>query len=221
MTEDALTAEEAAKAAVAIERGRLLFTQECEFVMGVRTEADLPKAELPEVAFAGRSNVGKSSFLNALTNRNSLARTSNTPGRTREVNFFRLGGELMLVDLPGYGYAKAGKEEIERWNKLIEDYLRGRANLRRVCLLIDARRGIGAPDRKVMELLDKAAVVYQVVLTKVDKEKAGALAKIEQGVATEIVRHGAAYPEILATSAAKRLGLEAARASIAALADEE
>jgi len=187
----------------------------------VRTEADLPKAELPEVAFAGRSNVGKSSFLNALTNRNSLARTSNTPGRTREVNFFRLGGELMLVDLPGYGYAKAGKEEIERWNKLIEDYLRGRANLRRVCLLIDARRGIGAPDRKVMELLDKAAVVYQVVLTKVDKEKAGALAKIEQGVATEIVRHGAAYPEILATSAAKRLGLEAARASIAALADEE
>ena len=221
MTEDALTAEEAAKAAVAIERGRLLFTQECEFVMGVRTEADLPKAELPEVAFAGRSNVGKSSFLNALTNRNSLARTSNTPGRTREVNFFRLGGELMLVDLPGYGYAKAGKEEIERWNKLIEDYLRGRANLRRVCLLIDARRGIGAPDRKVMELLDKAAVVYQVVLTKVDKEKAGALAKIEQGGATEIVRHGAAYPEILATSAAKRLGLEAARASIAALADEE
>ena len=221
MTEDALTAEEAAKAAVAIERGRLLFTQECEFVMGVRTEADLPKAELPEVAFAGRSNVGKSSFLNALTNRNSLARTSNTPGRTREVNFFRLGGELMLVDLPGYGYAKAGKEEIERWNKLIEDYLRGRANLRRVCLLIDARRGIGAPDRAVMELLDKAAVVYQVVLTKVDKEKAGALAKIEQGVATEIVRHGAAYPEILATSAAKRLGLEAARASIAALADEE
>ena len=221
MTEDALTAEEAAKAAVAIERGRLLFTQECEFVMGVRTEADLPKAELPEVAFAGRSNVGKSSFLNALTNRNSLARTSNTPGRTREVNFFRLGGELMLVDLPGYGYAKAGKEEIERWNKLIEDYLRGRADLRRVCLLIDARRGIGAPDRKVMELLDKAAVVYQVVLTKVDKEKAGALAKIEQGVATEIVRHGAAYPEILATSAAKRLGLEAARASIAALADEE
>ncbi len=220
MADNALTEEDAAKAAASIERGRLLFTQECEFVMGVATEAQLPKAELPEVAFAGRSNVGKSSFLNALTNRNSLARTSNTPGRTREVNFFRLGGELMLVDLPGYGYARAGKEEIARWNQLIEDYLKGRANLRRVCLLIDARRGIGAPDRKVMELLDKAAVVYQVVLTKVDKEKAGALAKIEQTAAAEIARHGAAYPEILATSASKRLGLEQARASIAALADE-
>jgi len=221
MAEEFANADDAATAATAIERGRLLFTQECEFVMGVRTEADLPKAELPEVAFAGRSNVGKSSFLNALTNRNSLARTSNTPGRTREVNFFRLGGELMLVDLPGYGYARAGKEEIARWNQLIEDYLKGRINLRRVCLLIDARRGIGAPDRKVMEVLDNAAVVYQVVLTKVDKEKAGALAKIEQGVATEIARHGAAHPEILATSAAKQLGLEAARTSIAALADKE
>jgi GTP-binding protein len=220
MIEDPASADDAAKAAAAIERGRLLFARECDFVMGVRTEADLPKAELPEVAFAGRSNVGKSSLLNALTNRNSLARTSNTPGRTREVNFFRLGGELMLVDLPGYGYAKAGKEEIARWNQLIEDYLRGRANLRRVCLLIDARRGIGAPDRKVMELLDKAAVVYHVVLTKVDKEKAGALAKIKQTAAAEIARHGAAYPEILATSAAKRLGLEEARAAIAALADE-
>ena len=221
MAEEFANADDAATAAAAIERGRLLFTQECEFVMGVRTEADLPKAELPEVAFAGRSNVGKSSFLNALTNRNSLARTSNTPGRTREVNFFRLGEELMLVDLPGYGYARAGKEEIARWNQLVEDYLKGRINLRRVCLLIDARRGIGAPDRKVMEVLDNAAVVYQVVLTKVDKEKAGALAKIEQGVATEIARHGAAHPEILATSAAKRLGLEAARTSIAALADKE
>ncbi len=220
MIEEPANAGDDAKAAAALERGRVLFAGECDFVMGVRTEADLPKAELPEVAFAGRSNVGKSSLLNALTNRNSLARTSNTPGRTREVNFFRLGGELMLVDLPGYGYAKAGKEEIARWNQLIDDYLRGRANLRRVCLLIDARRGIGAPDRKVMELLDKAAVVYQVVLTKVDKEKAGALAKIKQTAAAEIARHGAAYPEILATSAAKRLGLEEARASIAALADE-
>ncbi len=205
--------------AAAIEKGRLLFAQECEFVMGVRTEAELPQAELPEIAFAGRSNVGKSSLLNALTNRRTLARTSNTPGRTREVNFFRLGGALMLVDLPGYGYAKAGKEEIARWNKLIDDYLRGRANLRRVCLLIDARRGIGAPDRKVMELLDKAAVVYQVVLTKVDKEKPNALARTRQAVAEEISRHGAAYPEILETSAAKRLGLEEARASFAALAE--
>jgi GTP-binding protein len=211
--------DDSAKTARAIERGRLLFAQECEFVMGVRTEADLPQPELPEVAFAGRSNVGKSSLLNALTNRRSLARTSNTPGRTREVNFFRLGGELMLVDLPGYGYARAGKEEIARWNKLIEDYLRGRVNLRRVCLLIDARRGIGAPDRRVMELLDKAAVVYQVVLTKIDKEKPGALARIRQAAAEEISRHGAAYPEILATSAAKRFGLEEARASFAGLTE--
>lgn len=217
----ALSPEEtAAKSAAAIEAGRLLFTQECEFVMGVRTEAQLPVAELPEVAFAGRSNVGKSSLLNALTNRKTLARTSNTPGRTREVNFFRLGGRLMLVDLPGYGYARAGKEEIERWNQLIEDYLRGRGNLRRVCLLIDARRGIGAPDRKVMELLDKAAVVYQVVLTKMDKEKAGAQAKIEQAAAAEIARHGAAYPDIISTSAAKKQGLEEVRAAVAMLAVE-
>lgn len=212
--------ETAAKSAAAIEAGRLLFTQECEFVMGVRTEAQLPVAELPEVAFAGRSNVGKSSLLNALTNRKTLARTSNTPGRTREVNFFRLGDRLMLVDLPGYGYARAGKEEIERWNQLIEDYLRGRGNLRRVCLLIDARRGIGAPDRKVMELLDKAAVVYQVVLTKMDKEKAGAQAKIEQAAAAEIARHGAAYPDVISTSAAKKQGLEEVRAAVAMLAVE-
>ncbi|MFP6699523.1 MAG: ribosome biogenesis GTP-binding protein YihA/YsxC [Alphaproteobacteria bacterium] len=206
-----------------LETGRLLFTQECDFVMGVRTEADLPKAELPEVAFAGRSNVGKSSLLNALTNRRTLARTSNTPGRTREVNFFRLGGDgerrLMLVDLPGYGYARAGKEEIARWNKLIEDYLRGRGNLRRVCLLIDARRGIGPPDRNVMELLDQAAVVYQVILTKVDKEKATALAKVRAAAEAELKGHGAAYPDILATSAAKKLGLEEVRATVAALAE--
>jgi len=206
-----------------LETGRLLFTQECDFVMGVRTEADLPKAELPEVAFVGRSNVGKSSLLNALTNRRTLARTSNTPGRTREVNFFCLGGDgerrLMLVDLPGYGYARAGKEEIARWNKLIEDYLRGRGNLRRVCLLIDARRGIGPPDRKVMELLDQAAVVYQVILTKVDKEKATALAKVRAAAEAELKGHGAAYPDILATSAAKKLGLEEVRATVAALAE--
>ncbi len=206
-----------------LETGRLLFTQECDFVMGVRTEADLPKAELPEVAFVGRSNVGKSSLLNALTNRRTLARTSNTPGRTREVNFFRLGGDgerrLMLVDLPGYGYARAGKEEIARWNKLIEDYLRGRSNLRRVCLLIDARRGIGEPDRNVMQLLDQAAVVYQVILTKVDKEKSAALAKVRAAAEAELKDHGAAYPDILATSAAKKLGLEEVRATVAALAE--
>lgn len=206
---------------IELEVGRLLFAQTCDFVMGVRTEVDLPPVELPEVAFAGRSNVGKSSLLNALTNRRTLARTSNTPGRTREVNFFRLGGRLMLVDLPGYGYARAGKEEIARWNELIGDYLRGRGNLLRVYLLIDARRGIGAPDRKVMELLDKAAVVYQVVLTKVDKVKPGPLGKVQAATEAELKRHGAAYPEILATSSKNKIGLELLRATVATLAEED
>jgi len=206
---------------IELEVGRLLFAQTCDFVMGVRTEVDLPPVELPEVAFAGRSNVGKSSLLNALTNRRTLARTSNTPGRTREVNFFRLGGRLMLVDLPGYGYARAGKEEIARWNELIGDYLRGRGNLLRVYLLIDARRGIGAPDRKVMELLDKAAVVYQVVLTKIDKVKPGPLGKVQAATEAELKRHGAAYPEILATSSKNKIGLELLRATVATLAEED
>ena len=208
-------------ASIELEVGRLLFAQTCDFVMGVRTEVDLPPVELPEVAFAGRSNVGKSSLLNALTNRRTLARTSNTPGRTREVNFFRLGGRLMLVDLPGYGYARAGKEEIARWNELIGDYLRGRGNLLRVYLLIDARRGIGAPDRKVMELLDKAAVVYQVVLTKIDKVKPGPLGKVQAATEAELKRHGAAYPEILTTSSTNKIGLEILRATVAALAEED
>ena len=206
---------------IELEVGRLLFAQTCDFVMGVRTEVDLPPVELPEVAFAGRSNVGKSSLLNALTNRRTLARTSNTPGRTREVNFFRLGGRLMLVDLPGYGYARAGKEEIARWNELIGDYLRGRGNLLRVYLLIDARRGIGAPDRKVMELLDKAAVVYQVVLTKIDKVKPGPLGKVQAATEAELKRHGAAYPEILTTSSKNKIGLELLRATVATLAEED
>ena len=206
---------------IELEVGRLLFAQTCDFVMGVRTEVDLPPVELPEVAFAGRSNVGKSSLLNALTNRRTLARTSNTPGRTREVNFFRLGGRLMLVDLPGYGYARAGKEEIARWNELIGDYLRGRGNLLRVYLLIDARRGIGAPDRKVMELLDKAAVVYQVVLTKIDKVKPGPLGKVQAATEVELKGHGAAYPEILATSSKNKIGLEILRATVATLAEED
>ena len=208
-------------ASIELEVGRLLFAQTCDFVMGVRTEVGLPPVELPEVAFAGRSNVGKSSLLNALTNRRTLARTSNTPGRTREVNFFRLGGRLMLVDLPGYGYARAGKEEIARWNELIGDYLRGRGNLLRVYLLIDARRGIGAPDRKVMELLDKAAVVYQVVLTKIDKVKPGPLGKVQAATEAELKRHGAAYPEILATSSKNKIGLELLRATVATLAEED
>ena len=208
-------------AAIKMEVGRLLFTQSCNFIMGARKEADLPQTHLPEIAFAGRSNVGKSSLLNALTTRRSLARPSNTPGRTREVNFFSIGKNLMLVDLPGYGYARAPKSEISRWNRLIEDYLRGRSNLRKVCLLVDARRGIGDPDRKVMKLLDQAAVGYQVILTKIDKEKSVTLIKVKAAIEVELKQHGAAHPKIFGTSAAKGLGLEKLRAAIATLVEED
>lgn len=202
-----------------LEEGRQLFAQAVEFVMGAREEAQLPLPELPEVAFAGRSNVGKSSLVNGLTGRKTLARTSNTPGRTREVNFFRLGNRLMLVDLPGYGYASAPKAEIGRWNRLIRDYLRGRPNLRRVCLLIDARHGIKDADREVMKLLGEAAVNFQVVLTKVDKVKPAELGRLQAAVTTELSTHAAAHPAILATSAFKRRGIEELRAEIAALAE--
>lgn len=203
-----------------IEKGRLLFAQACDFIAGARIESQLPEPTLTEVAFAGRSNVGKSSLLNALTGRRALARTSNTPGRTREVNFFNLGGRLMLVDLPGYGYARASKEEIARWNQLIQDYLKGRANLRRVCFLIDSRHGIKPPDRPVMDLLDEAAVNYQVILTKTDKPKAPALAKVLSEVQSELNKRPAAHPEIIITSAAKSTGIGQLRAALAMLADQ-
>lgn len=203
-----------------IEKGRLLFAQACEFIAGARIESQLPEATLTEVAFAGRSNVGKSSLLNALTGRRALARTSHTPGRTREVNFFNLGGRLMLVDLPGYGYARASKDEIARWNQLIQDYLKGRANLRRVCFLIDSRHGIKPPDRPVMDLLDAAAVNYQVVLTKVDKLKGPALEKVLAAVQAELDKRPAAHPEIVATSAGKGVGIAELRAALAMLAEQ-
>src|SRR6185436_14500502 len=153
------------------EAGRLLFAQACDFVLGAATLDNIPQTRLPEVAFVGRSNVGKSSLVNALTGRKTLARVSNTPGRTREINFFNLGGRLMLADLPGYGYAKVSKAEHARWTELIFAYLRGRPNLRRAVVLIDARRAPLPNDIEVMELLDRAAVSYQLVLTKVDKLK--------------------------------------------------
>lgn len=202
-----------------LEAGRLLFAKPCTFITGARTEEQLPASGSTEIAFAGRSNVGKSSLINALTGHNSLARTSNTPGRTREINFFDLGGRMTLVDLPGYGYAKAAKTEIARWNSLIHHYLRGRAALRRVCLLIDARRGLGDGDRSVMKTLDDAAVVYQVVLTKADKVKPGERAKLVQSLSTELARHPAAHPEILLTSSAKGEGIAALRAQLAMLAE--
>jgi len=207
-----------ADAAEASEVGRLLFAQQCEFLRGAASVEDIPRAELPEVAFVGRSNVGKSSLVNALTGRKTLARVSNTPGRTREINFFRLGGRLMLADLPGYGYARVSKTDSARWTELIFAYLRGRPNLRRAVLLIDSRRGPLANDIEVMDLLDRAAVSYQLVLTKADKLKAGELGRIESRTADEARRHAAAHPELIATSAVDGEGIAELRAALAALA---
>lgn len=202
----------------AIEAGRLLFAKECTFLRGVARLADLPAATLPEVAFAGRSNVGKSSLLNALTGRKTLARTSNTPGRTRELNFFDLGGRLVLVDLPGYGFARASKTDRARWNRTLRDYLRGRPNLRRLCLLVDARHGIKESDEEMMAMLDAAAVVYQVVLTKCDKVPATARPGVAGAAAAALKSHPAALPEPLLTSAREGAGIARLRAELAALA---
>ncbi|MFQ6017325.1 MAG: ribosome biogenesis GTP-binding protein YihA/YsxC [Kiloniellaceae bacterium] len=202
----------------ALEAGRLLFARDCTFLGAAADEAQLPDFDLPEVAFAGRSNVGKSSLLNALTGRKSLARISHTPGRTRQLNFFDLGGRLVLVDLPGYGYARAAKTEIRRWTGLMRVYLRGRPLLRRVCLLVDARHGLKPSDREMMAELDAAAVSYQIVLTKADKVKPRALSAIRRATAGELAGHPAAHPECRVTSAATGDGMAALRAALAALA---
>lgn len=194
-----------------------LFRRPCVFAKGVVRVADLPGDGLPEAAFAGRSNVGKSSLLNALVGRKQLARTSNTPGRTREVNFFLLDERAHLVDLPGYGYAKAPKAQVKGWNRLIEDYLKGRAVLKRVFLLIDARHGLKDSDRPILKLMDASAVSYQVVLTKADKLKTGELEKVMERAAKELARHPAAHPDILATSAAKGTGMGELRAAVMGL----
>ena len=201
----------------ALEAGRKLFAQECRFVIGVAKEAQLPPPGRPEIGFAGRSNVGKSSLLNALTGRKSLARVSGTPGATRQLNFFDLGGRAYLVDLPGYGFARAGKSDIAEWNALIRAYLRGRANLRRLCLLIDARRGVGDPDRAIMKLLDEAAQYYQLVLTKADKLPEKALADVVRALQAETAGHGACHPEVVATSAETGAGIPELRAVLAAV----
>jgi GTP-binding protein len=201
--------------------GRHLFAQECTFVRGVATLPDLPDPTLPEVAFAGRSNVGKSSLLNGLTGRKTLARTSNTPGRTRELNFFDLAGRLMLVDLPGYGYARASKSDIERWNKTLRSYLRGRPNLQRLCLLIDARHGLKDGDEEMMKMLDTSAVVYRVVLTKVDKLSAAELESTAAKVTAVLKTHPAALPELITTSARKNLGLSELQSDLATLANPQ
>jgi GTP-binding protein len=207
-----------ADSAKALEEGRLLFAKECDFLRGAALIEDVPRTKLPEIAFAGRSNVGKSSLVNALTGRKTLARVSNTPGRTREINFFSLGGRLMLADLPGYGYARVSKADHARWTELIFAYLQGRANLRRAVLLIDARRGLLENDIEVMGLLDRAAVSYQLVLTKIDKLHPSERDGVRAGVLAESLRHGAAHPEILLTSSETGEGIPELRAALAALA---
>jgi GTP-binding protein len=207
------------EAAEKLAAARKMFAGACEFVWGTGDINSLPPESLPEIAFVGRSNAGKSSLINALTNRKTLARVSHTPGRTREINFFKLGDRLMLADLPGYGYAKASKTMTAEWQKLIFSYLRGRASLRRVSLLIDARRGVLDLDKEVMDLLDEAAVSFGVVLTKIDKLSPEEVAEVVAATDVEARKHTAAYPEICATSAFRGMGLDPLKVQLAALAD--
>jgi GTP-binding protein len=202
-----------------LDAGRLLFARDCRFIAGAGDAGSLPDESLPEIAFLGRSNVGKSSLVNALTGRRTLARTSNTPGRTRQINFFALDSRLMLVDLPGYGYAAASKSAVTAWTRLVQHYLRGRASLRRVCLLIDSRHGVMEPDRPIMQLCDAAGLSYQVVLTKVDKLGPAGRAAIAEPVRVELAKHSAAHPELHLTSAEKGFGIAALRATVAGFAE--
>ena len=203
----------------ALEAGRLLFAAECRFFFGAQKLDQLPPAAGTEIAFAGRSNVGKSSLLNALTGRNALARTSSEPGRTRQLNFFNLGDRLTLVDMPGYGYARASKDIKADWQGMMFDYLRGRPTLRRVVLLMDARIEFKQADHDVMELLDRAAVTFQLVLTKADSVKAGALTrKIKEAEALARL-HAAAFPRVITTSSETGDGIATLRAELASLAD--
>jgi GTP-binding protein len=201
-----------------IAAGEALFRRPWRFLLSAPELASLPSASGPEIAFAGRSNVGKSSLINALVGHGGLARTSNTPGRTQDLNFFVARGiDLTLVDMPGYGFAQAPKAKVEAWTGLVRDYLRGRPTLLRVLLLVDARHGLKSADHPIMELMDQAAVSYQAVLTKTDKIKAPELAALERSTAAELARHGAAFPALLATSSRTGAGMPELRAQIAKL----
>lgn len=203
---------------ISLEKGRLLFARGADFVKGVVAMDGLPPADRLEICFAGRSNVGKSSLINALTGRKNLARASNTPGRTQEINFFTLGESHYVVDLPGYGYAEAPVAVVEKWQKLLKAYLSGRVSLRRAFVLIDTRHGIKVVDDEIMTLLDQSAVTFQVVMTKADKVKEAERDKILAQVRKALSKHPAAYPELLMTSSEKGWGIENLRALIAGLA---
>jgi GTP-binding protein len=203
-----------------LEIGRKLFAGSADFIWAAASSQTLPPMQGLEIAFAGRSNVGKSSLVNALTGRNTLARTSRTPGRTQELIFFDIGGNFRLVDMPGYGYAAAAKSKIQSWTSLIHDYLKGRASLARVYVLVDARHGLKEADTQVFDLLDKAAVSYQVVLTKSDETKALDLERVQNEVAKGLSRRAAAFPDILCTSSQTGDGIAELRACISALLAE-
>ncbi|MEE9347590.1 MAG: ribosome biogenesis GTP-binding protein YihA/YsxC [Robiginitomaculum sp.] len=210
-------AEQAARAAY-MERGRKLMSRPVTFMLSVVGMEHLPAPDLPEVCFAGRSNVGKSTLINALTNQNKLAKASNTPGRTRELNYFNCSDRIRIVDLPGYGYARASKTDIAKWTALTRTFLRGRAPLRRIFLLIDSRHGFKPTDHEIMDMLDEVAVTYQIVLTKIDKIKGPAAKIMHEKTLKAIERRPAAYPTVIVTSSEKKSGLDEIRAEIASLA---
>lgn len=211
---------DAGKAGAAkLRRGQILFSKPCVFLRPVKTFADLPKFRRPEVAFCGRSNVGKSSIINALTNRHRLARVSNTPGRTREINLFDLGEKLTIADLPGYGFAKVSKAIAAEWHRLIEAYLQGRPQLRRVILLIDSRHGATPNDVEMMKLLDASAASFVIVLTKIDKLKVSELTAAINDARQVATQHIAAFPEVFATSSDNGKGIPELRAHLADLTE--
>jgi GTP-binding protein len=203
-----------------LEAARKLFAGTADFIWASDKIDGLPPMKLPEIAFAGRSNVGKSSLINAVTGRNALARTSHTPGRTQQLNFFDIGGRLSFVDMPGYGYAAVSKTKVANWTQLIQDYLRGRANLARVYVLIDSRHGLKDLDNDILKLLDKSAVSYQIVLTKADQLKEGEQLKRLSEVKDAIAKRVAAFPEVLMTSSEKGQGIPELRAAVLTLLRE-